>query len=242
LHPPVAEFYGQMDLAIAYSWRLSMTLRAGIVGLGQVAWRFDEEFGRTTVWTHIGAYCAAGYDQIVGFDPDLDARTAFKARYPDALVVESMREFLNQSVDVVSICTPNDTHACTLETVLAATPKAIWCEKPLETDLARGREMVENCARHSVPLVVSHVRRWSPAWRRFKMRLDAGDVGTLRSLRVAMPNRLWSIGSHAVDLLLGWPVQSRTSDRSISRPCVSTANRRGLHCWHLRRARSDICR
>ena len=62
--------------------------------------------------------------------------------------------------------------------------------------------MVKACGRTKTFLVVSHVRRWSPLWQRFKARIDAGDIGRLRCLRVAMPNRLWSIGSHAADLLL----------------------------------------
>ena len=113
------------------------------------------------------------------------------------------------SPDVVSICTPNASHRVTLDAVLSAgRPRAIWCEKPL-AGLARRRPGDGQCLRRREASVGRvPCAALVAAWRRLKARLDAGEIGALRSLRVAMPNRLWSIGSHAVDLLswLGGPV------------------------------------
>ncbi len=187
-----------------------MSLRPAIVGLGQVAWRFDEEPGRTKIWTHAGAYQAAGYEPPVAYDPDETARAAFVSRYPGARAFDSLDAVVDAAPDVVSVCTPNDRHAETVAAVLAGTPRAIWCEKPLATDLDDARRVVTACGERNIPLFVSHVRRWVPAWQRLKTRLNSGEIGAPLSIRVAMPNRLWSVGSHAVDLLtwLGGPVTS----------------------------------
>ena len=183
---------------------------AAIIGLGQVAWGFDEDPGRATIWTHLGAYRATGrFGALVAYDVDLGARQRFTKRHPDVETVASIEAFSARRPQVVSICTPNATHRAVLETVFAGgAPRAVWCEKPLATNLRDATWMVEACRHAGVPLWVSHVRRWSPIWQRFRQRIAAGDVGPLRSLRIAMPNRLWSIGSHAVDLLswLGGPV------------------------------------
>jgi predicted dehydrogenase len=80
--------------------------------------------------------------------------------------------------------------------------KAIWCEKPLAGSVGDAEAAILACERRGIVLVVSHVRRWLSLWKRFGARLDNGEIGTLRCLRVAMPNRLWSIGSHAVDLAM----------------------------------------
>jgi len=186
-----------------------VSLRPGIIGLGQVAWRFDEEPARTMVWSHAGAYRAAGYAPPIAYDPDPEARAAFAARFSDATVVDRLDLLVGAAPDVVSICSPKDWHGKNLTAALVGAPRAVWCEKPLARELSEAKAMVAACGERLVPLVVSHVRRWAPAWRRFKEYLDQGAIGRLYSLRIAMPNRLWSVGSHAVDLLLwlGGPVE-----------------------------------
>jgi predicted dehydrogenase len=185
---------------------MSKRLRAAVIGLGQVGWRFDQETGRGSVWTHIGAYLAlaAEFDVVGAYDLSANARQAFAARHQSIRVFSEMRQMIEETLpDVVSICTPNAAHRMTLDAVLAAhRPRAIWCEKPLAISLADGKAMVNACERAQAILVVSHVRRWSPLWRRFKQRIESGEVGALCCLRVAMPNRFWSVGSHAADLLL----------------------------------------
>ncbi|MDP6353090.1 MAG: Gfo/Idh/MocA family oxidoreductase [Alphaproteobacteria bacterium] len=191
--------------------------RAAVIGLGRIGSRFDAEPGRLQVWSHVGAYlaCPDRYRLVGACDPALEARTALGSRCPAVPVFETVPDLLARTrPTVVSICTPAATHARVLDTVLeAAEVRAVWCEKPLAASLADGERMVAACAREGVTLVVSHVRRWAPLWRRFRERILDGSIGTLRCLRIAMPNRLWSIGSHAVDLALwlGGPVEAVTA-------------------------------
>ena len=65
-------------------------LRAAVIGLGQVAWRFDEEAGRRMVWTHCGAYAALSDDYVLtgACDSDSDTRAAFAHRYPEVPVAD----------------------------------------------------------------------------------------------------------------------------------------------------------
>ena len=192
---------------------MSAPLRCAIAGLGNVGWRFDEDPGRKAIWSHAGAYASlAGDYEIVGAcDPSQKARRDFSARYPSVPTFENVTDLMQaQTPEIVSICVPNALHWRILKDVLAQRPpRVVWCEKPLATSLRDGTAMVEACARKSVFLIVSHVRRWSPQWQYFK-EVMAEELGPLRSLRIAMPNRLWSIGSHAVDLLswLGGPVNT----------------------------------
>ena len=192
---------------------MTAPLRAVVIGLGQVAWRFDEEPGRKSVWSHVGAYRAlADRFDIVGVsDPSDEARKQFFTRHAGIPAFSDVGELMRETKpDVVSICSPSTTHRDVLENVLANNaPKAIWCEKPLATSVSDGTTMVQACKDRGTRLVISHARRWSPLWRSFRDGMRS-DIGTLRSLRVAMPNRLWSIGSHAADLLcwLGGPIEN----------------------------------
>lgn len=198
-----------------------MSLNALIIGLGQVAWSFDEEPNRKDVWSHLSAYKLNGaYSKITAYDLDSNARIHFSKRHPDVELLTTLDSIANRKFDVVSICTPNNTHRIVLEQLLdRCTPRAIWCEKPLATDLSDGEWMVDACRHRGIPMWVSHGRRWNPLWMSFRDRILSGDIGTLRSLRIAMPNRIWSIGSHTIDLLQ-WIGGSVANIQSLDMPTL----------------------
>jgi predicted dehydrogenase len=189
-------------------------LRAAVIGLGQAGSRFDEEPGRTTVWSHTGAYLHLldRFELCAAVEPSGANAAAFAARCPEIPVVSSVAELVERyRPEISSICTPAQTHATVLfELIKHPDLRMIWCEKPLSASLDEARQMVDACTAHGVRLMVSYNRHWSPLWRRVVDLLRAGAVGTIRSLRVALPNRLFSIGSHAVDLaiMLGGPIET----------------------------------
>jgi predicted dehydrogenase len=186
--------------------------RAVVVGLGQSGSRFDEEPGRTTVWSHVGAYLRLSerFELCGGADLSPASLAAFRLRCPDVPACQTIDELIRLRPQVASVCTPADSHAAVVSQLLACPDlRLIWCEKPLALELAEARHLVETCRARNVLLMVSFNRHWLPLWCRVKYLIDQGAVGTVRSLRVAMPNRLFSVGSHAVDLalLLGGPVE-----------------------------------
>jgi predicted dehydrogenase len=176
-----------------------------IVGAGKVGSRFDEEPGRTTVWTHAGAYLACAHRFRLTGVCELDATNAeaFRRRCPQVPIFTDLATLLTeQQPELVSICTPGETHGAVLNAALKSTKlQAVWCEKPLATNLNEAATMVEACARRAIPLVVSYVRRWMPIWRRARAILENGTLGRPRVVRVALPNRIWTMGSHGIDLV-----------------------------------------
>lgn len=188
-------------------------LRAAVVGLGKVGSRFDEE-ARPTVWSHAGAYLAlrATYALVAGADPDAANRERFSARCRGARVFGDAVEMMAaMQPDVVSVCTPPAGRAPLVERLLEVhRPKVMVVEKPLEVDRTRRRALVAACARHRVPLIVNYNRRYATPFRQARESIGSGRLGQVTSITIMAPNRLWSIGSHAIDLLLylaGEPVQ-----------------------------------
>jgi len=181
-------------------------LKTVIVGLGRAGSRFDEEPGRGVIWSHAGAYLARedAFEIIGVCDSQNNARTAFAQRCPDVPLYKNLDDLIqNTHPDIASICTPADSHALVLHQILKmSSVQTIWCEKPMAASLAEGKGMVDACTERGVRLVVSHGRRWLPLWQRFSQMVAEGAVGRLVCLRIAMPNRLWSVTSHAVDLAL----------------------------------------
>jgi myo-inositol 2-dehydrogenase/D-chiro-inositol 1-dehydrogenase len=190
--------------------------RAAIVGLGKIGSRFDEEPGRSNVWSHAGAYLArpqlfaiAGACETVA-----ENAAAFARRCPDVPVAGDIASMLRVAKpSIVSICTPAESHNTVLTEVLRSdSVRVVWCEKPLAASARDGAAMVDACRARGVTLLVSYVRRWSPVWIRAREIVQSGALGAVRVVRIAIPNRLWSMGSHAVDLVeyLGGPVTAVT--------------------------------
>jgi predicted dehydrogenase len=180
-------------------------LTAAVIGLGKAGSRFDEEPGRTAPWSHTGAYLALAdrFRIIAAADPDAGNGERYRQRCPDVPLYPSAEAMLAEvRPDVVSICTPAGRHRADLETVLACpSVKAVWCEKPLATSYADAEAMVSAVRRRGIPMLVTYNRRWLPMWRRMRELMHNGTIGDLVCLRVAAPSRLYSIGSHALDLI-----------------------------------------
>jgi predicted dehydrogenase len=194
-------------------------IQSAVIGLGQVGSRFDEDPGRTAVWSHAGAYLALPqlFRMTAAADVSKENAKALKARCTSVPVYPSVDELLKaHRPHFASICTPAETHADILFALLASPDiRLIWCEKPLSLSLDGASRMVEACRQRGVSLMVSFNRRVMPLWQRAAALIEAGAIGTTRSIRIAMPNRLFSIGSHAADLalFLGGAIEDVTSMR-----------------------------
>src|SRR5881227_3362255 len=79
-------------------------------------------------------------------------------------------------IDIVDICTPNDSHA-EMAIAAAGAGKAILCEKPLARNVAEARRMVDAVRRARVPNMVCHNYRRVPAIALAKQMIEAGELG-----------------------------------------------------------------
>ena len=79
-------------------------------------------------------------------------------------------------VDIVDICTPNDTH-CEIAVAAARAGKAILCEKPLARDLTEAEAMVRAVKKARVMNMICHNYRRIPAVALAKQMIERGDLG-----------------------------------------------------------------
>lgn len=81
-------------------------------------------------------------------------------------------------IDAVVICTPTDTHADLIERAARA-GKAIFCEKPVDLDLARVRQCLQVVKDEGATLMVGFQRRFDPDFRVLRDMIDAGRIGAV---------------------------------------------------------------
>ncbi len=113
-------------------------------------------------------------------DPVADVAAALAAEW--GTTTTSVEAALAEpTIAGVIIASSTDTH---LEYSLraAAAGKAIFCEKPIDQDLARARAAGGVLSR--ARLLLAFNRRFDPNFRALKARLDSGVVGTLESLQI----------------------------------------------------------
>jgi myo-inositol 2-dehydrogenase / D-chiro-inositol 1-dehydrogenase len=113
-------------------------------------------------------------------DPNREAADPL-ARLTGAVVVDSDAALGDASVSGVIIASATNAH---LDQALqaAAAGKAIFCEKPLDLDLARARNAAVQLDRARI--LMGFNRRFDPHFQALKTRLDSGAIGRLESLSI----------------------------------------------------------
>lgn len=87
------------------------------------------------------------------------------------------------SIQAVLIASSTDTHA-ELITAAAAAGKAIFCEKPLDLDIATAQQSLSVVAEHQVLLCVGFNRRHDPSFDRLKTEIAQGSVGNVEVVSI----------------------------------------------------------
>ena len=119
--------------------------------------------------------------RIIGVSASSPARSEEAARALGAERAFATSEELAESpdVDVVHICTPNHLHLPLAEAALAA-GKHVICEKPLATDVAGARRLVDAAAAAGTAAAVPFVYRYYPTVREARDRVRSGATGPVR--------------------------------------------------------------
>jgi predicted dehydrogenase len=181
-------------------------LRTLIVGCGNIAGRFDSARpADAPPLTHAGAYVQDGrFDIDACIEPSEERREAFMQRWGVARGFRSMEDAARAPgrFDVISICSPTDSHAGDLAAAVALRPKLIFCEKPVTGSAGQTAAAVRRCKEAGVLLAVNYTRRWDPAIADLRQGIREGRWGELRTIVACYSKGLLNNGSHLLDLLL----------------------------------------
>ncbi|MBS0320346.1 MAG: inositol 2-dehydrogenase [Proteobacteria bacterium] len=115
---------------------------------------------------------------------DVDPNAAGALAQQHGATVRTADEvFADKSISAVVIGSSTDTHA-DLITRAAKAGKAIFCEKPVDLDLARARACADTVKAAGVVCMIGFQRRFDPTFAAVKARIEAGEIGTPEMLVV----------------------------------------------------------
>lgn len=149
--------------------------KAGIIGYGGMGVR------------HYAAYQKAGVDVVAICDRDKTKCATAASEHPGVQVYTDYARLYQaekDNIDIVSIVTNSPSHASATIQAAKAGIKNILCEKPMATNLADARRMIEACKESGSRLAINYVRRWSPNHHKLKQLLDQGVIGQLRHIYI----------------------------------------------------------
>jgi myo-inositol 2-dehydrogenase/D-chiro-inositol 1-dehydrogenase len=117
-----------------------------------------------------------------------DVQPAAAASCADAFGIpgrgSDYREILaDPEIKAVVICSPTDTHTRIIEEAAAA-GKHIFCEKPIDPDLARIDRALAATRRAGVILQIGFNRRFDPSFRRVRSAIERGEIGEPSQLHI----------------------------------------------------------
>jgi len=181
-----------------------MKFKAAVIGCGRIASGFDDDPKRKKIATHIGAYQhARGIDVVAvcDVDPKLAEAVAMK-RDIKTFYTDYLKMLREQKPDVVSVCTPPQTHAKIVSDIARqGLAKAIFCEKPMAASLKEARAMIDICKRRRIILQIGHQRRFNRANRVIQETINSGAWGKVQRANFYYTAGARNTGSHMFDLL-----------------------------------------
>jgi myo-inositol 2-dehydrogenase/D-chiro-inositol 1-dehydrogenase len=153
---------------------MSRKVNVGIIGAGRIGKLHAEHL----------AYRIPDANILAIADIRLEAAERCAAEFQIPSAVKDHREIMeNPDIEAVIICSSTDTHTQFIEEAAAA-GKHIFCEKPIDFDLARIDRALEAVDRAGVKLQVGFNRRFDPNFKRVREMIAAGKIGTPHILRI----------------------------------------------------------
>ena len=183
---------------------MSDALSVLIVGCGDIAGGFDTAHQGPEVLTHARAYGAQGNFALTAcVEPDEERRLAFMEFWniPHGFADLEACRASGMAFDVASLCAPTRFHEDALERLLHMPVRAVFCEKPLTTDVASARRLVAAYEAAARPLAVNFLRRGDKAMDDLRRDIADGKWGALQSAVGHYTKGVLNCGSHMVDLV-----------------------------------------
>lgn len=144
-------------------------------------------------------------------------------------VFEDYRQLLSDpTIDAVAICTPGEMHGQVIEAAAGA-GKHIFCEKPIDCDLARADRALAAVERAGVKLQIGFNRRFDTNFRYVKEAISSGAVGRLHTLHIVSRDPVQDEEEPLADLFLDTTIHDLDMARFLTGSEVTSIYAIGGH-------------
>lgn len=178
-----------------------MKYKVAVIGAGNIAQGYDTKESEN-VFTHIKAYSLdTNFEIVCIFDKDYNKALEVSKYWNISNVAKNLLDIKKSAPDIISICTPDNTHYQYLITSLSLNPKLVLCEKPLALTVSQAKIITEKYLERNIFLVVNYSRKWVTEFELLKVKIDQGIFGKIISVRIKYYKGFMHNGSHLINLL-----------------------------------------
>lgn len=175
--------------------------KAAIIGAGNIAALFDVPQS-TGVLTHAHAYWLHPGFELCGFvDTEKEKSEAATKRWGGRPYTSIANLVKLEQPEVVSVCTPDETHASMVRELEAKNILGGILEKPLAVDLTGARAIAASPMIKKGKFIVNYSRLFVPEFQELKRAYHDGMYGRLLSATGYYGKGLLHNGSHMISLL-----------------------------------------
>jgi predicted dehydrogenase len=165
----------------------------------------DDPLMTGDVFTHTEAYTVSDRTELVALcDIDQAKLEAADKRWNVTALFSSAADMMaSAEPEIVSICTPTETHLEIARTIATAAnpPRAVLCEKPLASNLADAREVVRVLEERGIVLATVYMRRYAENFQALKRLIDSGELGSVQAVTGWYIGGTVHNGTHWFDML-----------------------------------------
>ena len=178
-----------------------MKFRVAIIGAGKIAQGYNNP-GDEKILTHVAAFQRHGGFEVLCFcDKNTDRAQAAASRWGVPSVFAEIAPLVDLRPDVVVVSVPDHEHSNVIRQVLKVSPRFIFCEKPLASDIAESKKIVHECAAANTVLGVNYSRRAIGSLASFQAQMARREWGRVLSVRARYYGGWFHVATHLVDLL-----------------------------------------
>lgn len=143
---------------------------------------------------HRSAACLDGrYELVAGCfssDPKKSEQTGFELSIPKEKIYNRWQDLIdresNQTLDVVSIVTPNHLHFSQAYAAIESGFHVI-CDKPMTYSIEEAKELVDVVQKSGKKFLLTHTYLGYPMVREARLRIQSGQFGAIRYVEVSYP-------------------------------------------------------
>ncbi|MBQ9015602.1 MAG: inositol 2-dehydrogenase [Firmicutes bacterium] len=150
-------------------------LRIGLIGAGRIGKLHGENLANSVAEADLAAVAdPLMNEEIRAWAADLGIASCYE---------DAQKIIEDPEIDAVFICSSTNTHADLIKQAASA-GKHIFCEKPIDTDLAKIREALDAAESAGVKLQVGFVRRFDHNHKAVRDTVAAGTLGAPHIVKV----------------------------------------------------------
>ena len=178
--------------------------RVAVVGTGFIGGYF-ENTDDDIIYSHSKAYWKhPEFRLVASCDIDKSKSDVVCSKFGGTSYESDINKILEiESPEVISLCTPDDTHFAILERILKSdnSVKIIFAEKPICRTPKELKFLLQKVKESSIPIIVNHTRRFDSAHQRIARLIHSRELGEWLRVSVDYYGGWNHMGVHVVDIL-----------------------------------------